>query len=233
MVKPSIQLRFDWVFDAHARHMGRNGTSVRARAPPLEPHLPQTLVLDWQTLVCPGSASAGQSGQVLAALLLGGCLRQAATDDVLAALDAGANDFLRTASEFRAARPSGRHGAALGGHMPRCSRRNAPFRSRSPRPRLQQPDRKCSRASLRRRAHRRPGHPDGERRRAHRVQRRAAIAAEVLATLFQPNRPGRALKSSSQGVGLGLHIVEQIARVHGGAVSAQSTGGRTQLEVEL
>jgi two-component system sensor histidine kinase/response regulator len=61
----------------------------------------------------------------------------------------------------------------------------------------------------------------------------AAIPPEVLATLFEPYRQGQGVKPSSQGVGLGLYIVDQIVRAHGGTVSAQSTSARTQFKVAL
>jgi two-component system sensor histidine kinase/response regulator len=61
----------------------------------------------------------------------------------------------------------------------------------------------------------------------------AVIPPEVLATLFEPYRRGRTVNPASQGVGLGLHIVEQIVRAHGGTVSAKSSDTRTQFRVEL
>jgi len=61
----------------------------------------------------------------------------------------------------------------------------------------------------------------------------AVISPEVLATLFQPFRRGLGLKPSSQGVGLGLYIVDQIVRAHGGTVAAQSSDGHTTFTVTL
>jgi signal transduction histidine kinase len=60
-----------------------------------------------------------------------------------------------------------------------------------------------------------------------------AIPPEVLATLFEAYRRGKSVNPSSRGVGLGLHIVEQIVRAHGGRVSAESSDTRTQFRVEL
>jgi two-component system sensor histidine kinase/response regulator len=60
-----------------------------------------------------------------------------------------------------------------------------------------------------------------------------AIPPDVLETLFEPYRRGRSVHPSSRGVGLGLHIVEQIVRAHGGTVSAMSSGTRTQFRIEL
>jgi two-component system sensor histidine kinase/response regulator len=60
----------------------------------------------------------------------------------------------------------------------------------------------------------------------------AALPPEVLASLFQPYRRGPGVKPS-QGVGLGLYIVDQIVRAHGGTVSARSSDTLTQIKVEL
>lgn len=60
-----------------------------------------------------------------------------------------------------------------------------------------------------------------------------AIPADVLPTLFEPFRRGPSVKSSSQGVGLGLYIVAQIARAHGGAVDVSSRHGHTEFSVTL
>jgi signal transduction histidine kinase len=61
----------------------------------------------------------------------------------------------------------------------------------------------------------------------------AVIPPDVLATLFQPFRRGVGLNPSSQGVGLGLYIVDQIVRAHGGTVGAVSSDGRTTFTVSL
>lgn len=60
-----------------------------------------------------------------------------------------------------------------------------------------------------------------------------AIPDDVLPTLFQPFRRGPSVKSSSSGVGLGLYIVDQIARAHGGTVDASSRRGHTEFSVTL
>jgi signal transduction histidine kinase len=59
------------------------------------------------------------------------------------------------------------------------------------------------------------------------------IPPEVLATLFQPFRRGREVRRASGSVGLGLYIVDQIARAHGGASSAQSDSSGTHFRVRL
>jgi signal transduction histidine kinase len=47
-----------------------------------------------------------------------------------------------------------------------------------------------------------------------------AIAPEILPRLFEPFRRGQ---TSAEGVGLGLYIVREIARAHGGTVEVRST----------
>jgi len=63
--------------------------------------------------------------------------------------------------------------------------------------------------------------------------RGAAIPDDVVATLFQPFRRGRESRQPSSGVGLGLHIVEQIVRAHGGTISAHSENSVTHFTVSL
>lgn len=54
-----------------------------------------------------------------------------------------------------------------------------------------------------------------------------------LAVLFDPFRRGREAPSQSRGLGLGLFIVQQIARAHGGDVSVGSSGGRVTFRAAL
>jgi len=61
----------------------------------------------------------------------------------------------------------------------------------------------------------------------------AAIPAGVLATLFEPFRRGGGLKSTSKGVGLGLYIVAEIVRAHGGTIAAESNAVTTRFSVRL
>jgi signal transduction histidine kinase len=61
----------------------------------------------------------------------------------------------------------------------------------------------------------------------------AVIPAEVLATLFEAFRRGGSVKPSSRGVGLGLYIVDQIVRAHGGSVVADSTELGTHFRIRL
>ena len=60
----------------------------------------------------------------------------------------------------------------------------------------------------------------------------AAIPKELLSTLFQPFRRGRQ-KRAGTGLGLGLHIVDQIVRAHGGTVSVDSDDHGSNFVVSL
>jgi sigma-B regulation protein RsbU (phosphoserine phosphatase) len=53
------------------------------------------------------------------------------------------------------------------------------------------------------------------------------IAPEALARLFQPYVRGRA-GQNRQGLGLGLFIVDEIARAHGGSIEVVSTDEGTR-----
>jgi signal transduction histidine kinase len=59
------------------------------------------------------------------------------------------------------------------------------------------------------------------------------IPAELLPTIFDAFRGGGAQKSARTGLGLGLYIVAQIVKAHGGTVTAESGEGRTRFEVKL
>jgi signal transduction histidine kinase len=59
------------------------------------------------------------------------------------------------------------------------------------------------------------------------------IPDAVLATLFEAFRRGRGVKPSSNGVGLGLYIVDQIVRAHGGSIIADSSEAGTHFRVRL
>ncbi|MFT3926760.1 MAG: hybrid sensor histidine kinase/response regulator [Myxococcales bacterium] len=64
------------------------------------------------------------------------------------------------------------------------------------------------------------------------VENGGEISPEVLPMLFEPFRRGSSPKSSD-GLGLGLFIVQQVVAAHGGAVQAHSNGGTTKFEVRL
>jgi signal transduction histidine kinase len=59
------------------------------------------------------------------------------------------------------------------------------------------------------------------------------ISAELLPHIFQPFRRGDKRVKRGQNLGLGLYIVEQIAKAHGGAVHVFSDAGETRFEVTL
>ena len=56
---------------------------------------------------------------------------------------------------------------------------------------------------------------------------------ELLTSFLQPFRRVREAKRKTGGVGLGLHIVDQIARAHGGSVALHSASGVTEIVVRL
>ena len=58
------------------------------------------------------------------------------------------------------------------------------------------------------------------------------IAPEVIGQLFKPYWRA-ASRAGSEGLGLGLYIVDQIARAHGGRIEVTSGGGRTSFSFTL
>jgi signal transduction histidine kinase len=58
-----------------------------------------------------------------------------------------------------------------------------------------------------------------------------AIPLDVQKTLFQPFRRGR--RGTGKGLGLGLHIVDQIVRAHGGTIAVESDGSGSHFAVSL
>jgi signal transduction histidine kinase len=52
-----------------------------------------------------------------------------------------------------------------------------------------------------------------------------SIPPELQAMLFQPFRRGTTGKAATRSVGLGLYIVRQVARAHGGEVEVHSARG--------
>jgi two-component system sensor histidine kinase/response regulator len=61
-----------------------------------------------------------------------------------------------------------------------------------------------------------------EREIAVTIHNRGAIPADVLPTLFEPFRSS-SQRGRSNGLGLGMYIARQIARAHGGDITAEST----------
>ena len=77
--------------------------------------------------------------------------------------------------------------------------------------------------------------PDGDAVRIE-VANRGEIAAAQLPTLFQPFTglvERDATHRGPAGLGLGLYIVSEIARAHGGRVDATSAGGETRVRMWL
>jgi signal transduction histidine kinase len=58
------------------------------------------------------------------------------------------------------------------------------------------------------------------------------IPPAALERLFQPFERG-AVRPSAQGLGLGLYIASEIARAHGGALTAESANGRTRFAFRM
>jgi two-component system sensor histidine kinase/response regulator len=54
------------------------------------------------------------------------------------------------------------------------------------------------------------------------INNAGVIAADVLPSLFDPFRSGRRQSTRSEGLGLGLYIVQQIVAAHGGTVQVRS-----------
>jgi signal transduction histidine kinase len=59
------------------------------------------------------------------------------------------------------------------------------------------------------------------------------IPGDLMPVLFEPFRRGREAGRSSGGLGLGLHIVHEIVRAHGGSVTAESDATATVFRVRL
>jgi two-component system sensor histidine kinase/response regulator len=65
------------------------------------------------------------------------------------------------------------------------------------------------------------------------VTNAGSVAPELLPHIFDPFRGSARPRESRAGLGLGLYIVDQIARAHGGSVSVQCEGGQTRFTVTL
>ncbi|MBA3395306.1 MAG: response regulator [Deltaproteobacteria bacterium] len=67
----------------------------------------------------------------------------------------------------------------------------------------------------------------------HNVIRETPIPHHVIGTLFDPYRRGHDNEHNSTGLGLGLYIVHEIVRAHGGSVDVDSTDSGTTFRVHL
>jgi sigma-B regulation protein RsbU (phosphoserine phosphatase) len=67
----------------------------------------------------------------------------------------------------------------------------------------------------------------------HNELRDKPIPPEALATLFDPYRRGHDLKHNATGLGLGLYIVHEIVRAHGGTMDVESTQSGTTFRIVL
>jgi signal transduction histidine kinase len=65
------------------------------------------------------------------------------------------------------------------------------------------------------------------------VENRGEISPDALPTLFEPFRRGATRRSNTEGLGLGLFIVQQVVRAHGGEVRADCARGCTRFRVTL
>ena len=65
------------------------------------------------------------------------------------------------------------------------------------------------------------------------VENEGVIPGEILGRLFDPFRGGSSRPISQRGLGLGLYIVDQIAKAHGGTAAVRSEGGLTRFNVTL
>jgi signal transduction histidine kinase len=63
------------------------------------------------------------------------------------------------------------------------------------------------------------------------VANAGSIPPEVLPHVFDPFRGGERLPARSEGLGLGLYIVQQIVAAHRGSIDVHSTGSRTVFRV--
>jgi signal transduction histidine kinase len=59
------------------------------------------------------------------------------------------------------------------------------------------------------------------------------IPTEELATLFEPYRRGPEHGQQTGGLGLGLYIVRELVRAHGGTIEATSTAAGTTFSIRM
>ena len=59
------------------------------------------------------------------------------------------------------------------------------------------------------------------------------IPADILPHIFDPFRGGERNLGRSEGLGLGLYIVQQVVQAHRGRISVVSQDGETTFAIEL
>jgi signal transduction histidine kinase len=59
------------------------------------------------------------------------------------------------------------------------------------------------------------------------------IPSDELATLFEPYRRGPDRRQQTGGLGLGLYIVRELVRAHGGTIEATSTTAGTTFSIRM
>lgn len=68
----------------------------------------------------------------------------------------------------------------------------------------------------------------------HDTVRDAPISPSSLATLFEPDRrSAHDVRHSASGLGIGLYLVSEIVRAHGGSITAVSDASRTSVRIVL
>jgi signal transduction histidine kinase/DNA-binding response OmpR family regulator len=67
----------------------------------------------------------------------------------------------------------------------------------------------------------------------HNQLRGQPISPEAIVTMFEPYRRGSGTERNGNGLGLGLYIVNEIVRAHGGAVTVESSAVGTTFRVVL
>jgi signal transduction histidine kinase len=65
------------------------------------------------------------------------------------------------------------------------------------------------------------------------IQNKGEIPAAMMPDLFNPFRSSGNRSAGSSGLGLGLYIVEQVVKIHGGRVSVHSGDGATRFDLRV
>jgi signal transduction histidine kinase len=65
------------------------------------------------------------------------------------------------------------------------------------------------------------------------ISNAGSIPSEIRPHIFDPFRGGQREVGRSEGLGLGLYIVQQIVQAHNGSIDIQSSAGRTIFHVKV